>query len=69
MSGLMLDSGSEEHVCGSHISGNVINNFGTSTVDMKLGGPDAEASCRVALQVDAARGCCDGSTSARDLGS
>ena len=28
-----------------------INNFGTSTLDMKLGGPSSSASCRVALQV------------------
>ena len=34
-------------------SGNVIDNFGTSTVEVKLGGLD-EASCRVALQVGAA---------------
>ena len=35
------------------ISGSTIINFGTSTVDMKLGDPDDEASCRVALQVGA----------------
>ena len=32
------------------ISGNVINNFGASSVNMKLGGMDDEASCRVTLQ-------------------
>ena len=34
-------------------SGNVINNFGTSTVDMKLGGPGDEAKRRIVLEVGA----------------
>ena len=35
------------------ISGNVIINFGANHCRQKLGGPDDEASCRFALQVDA----------------
>ena len=33
------------------VSGNVINNSGTNTLDIKLGGPSSQANCRVALQV------------------
>ena len=33
------------------ISENVINNFGTSMLDIKLGPPSGAANCRVALQV------------------
>ena len=63
---LMLDKGSEEHVCSPAflprgrvlsqllgvmrpISGNVINNFDTSTLDMKIGGPSSSAHCHVLL--------------------
>ena len=35
------------------VCGSTINTSGRSTVDVKLGGPDGEASCRVALQVGA----------------